>query len=87
MAQDDAFSNLQKDYENTRIISVVQRNLGPPQVQWDNSLSESEVVAGLLKALLHLVIDEYVADVFDEWAEDNVDWEDPDDDEELTQGE
>lgn len=63
---DDTFQELAKQLSGTRIISVVQRGDSPPTVQWDPSLSENDVIANLLKALLFMTLDEYVSEMLDD---------------------
>lgn len=62
---DEVFAQLEEDYRETKIINVVQRR-GIPSVTWDPRLSENDVVATLVKALLFMTIDEFLSDIFEE---------------------
>ncbi len=68
--QDEIFARLEKDYAATKIITVVQREGEVPKVQWDDSLTEDQVVANLFKALLFMTLDEYIMEVFEEMSEE-----------------
>lgn len=64
---DEVFEQLEREYQGTKIVTVVQREEGPPNVQWDaNTLTENDVVANLFKALLFMTLDEYVSEIFDD---------------------
>lgn len=64
---DEVFEQLEREYQGTKIVTVVQREDGPPTVQWDaQRLTENDVIANLFKALLFMTLDEYVSEIFDD---------------------
>ena len=71
--KDEVFERLEKEYARTRIITVIQRENSSPRVQWDDSLTEAEVVTNLFKALLYMTLDDYVMEMFDEMGGDDYD--------------
>lgn len=76
---DEVFERLEKEYAGTRIITVIQRGQDSPKVQWDDSLTESEVIGNLFKALLFMTLDDYIMECFDEMSGED-DYDDQDDD-------
>jgi len=76
--EDEAFHRLEKEYAHTKIVTVVQRENEAPRVQWDDNLSQSEVVTCLFKALLSLTLDDYIMEMFDEFGGDDYDEVDDD---------
>ena len=68
-----AFEELEKEYSTTKLIHVIQRGDDPPTVQWDNGLSENDVIANLVKALLFMAVDDYVMEIFSNMVEDSDD--------------
>lgn len=67
--EEEMFSRLEKEYEGTRFITIVHREDRAPTVQWDPALTENDVIAGLVRAVLFMTLDEYVSDIFDDILE------------------
>lgn len=73
---DELLAKLEQEYEGTRIISVVCRDGRPPRVEAPKDVSESDVIATLLKAVLFICMDDFIYDIIDEVLEDDEDDED-----------
>lgn len=74
--QEEILSQLEKHYKTTKLIYIIQKGDGTPSVQWDPSLTENDVIANLVKALLFMTVDEYIIDMMDALDGDDEDEED-----------
>ena len=71
--QDEVLSQLEKNYKSTRLIYIIQKGDDAPKVQWDPGLTENDVIANLVKALLFMTVDDYIMEIFEELDEDDED--------------
>lgn len=70
---DEVLTELEKHYGNTKIIYVIQKGDEPPKVQADPGLTENDVIANLVKALLFMSMDEYILEILDHLDPDDED--------------
>lgn len=54
---------LEDEYSETKLITIIKRGNSVPKVEWDINLSEDEVIATLVKALLFMTIDDFLVEM------------------------
>lgn len=64
--EEEAMRRLEAAWAETKLITVIKKGDEAPRVEWDKSLTEDEVIAHLVRAIMFMAVDEYLLDMLDE---------------------